>query len=59
MTNPEEEAVLTPEITILKHKGRRKIVSSDKPFFLLEDTLAFLKIRVRLEPEETAVFILG
>jgi len=59
VTNPEEEAVFTPEITIRKQKGRRKIVSSDKPFFLLEDTPAFLKARVRLEPEETAVFILG
>ncbi len=59
VTNPEEEAVLTPEITIRKQKGRRKIVSSDKPFFLLEDTPVFLKARVRLEPEETAVFILG
>ena len=59
VTNPDEEAVFTPEITIRKQKGRRKIVSSDKPFFLLEDTPAFLKARVRLEPEETAVFILG
>lgn len=59
VTNPEEEAVLTPEITILKHKGRQKIVFADIPCIVLEDTPKTLRIRTRLEPEETAVFILG
>jgi len=47
-----------PVVSIRKQKGRQKIVSSDKPVCVLEDTREFLRARVCLEPEETAVIIL-
>ncbi len=58
VTNPDEFDYITPEVRIKKESFEMKFFSCDTPFSLIEENEEFVRLRLKIDREESAVIVL-